>query len=195
MKDYFATLSTLIRSQNGYIDTKDFIKLGIPKASIGKWIKKLSLRKVSHGIYLSEDKPSDELFILQKRYPTAIFSFNTAFYLLNLSPRTPNKIDVSFPFGRKMLADVCLHYENLSHHGLGLITIESPLGNTINIYSKERSVVDMIKANDFDLELQNRILEEYFKSKDKDVDLLLSYAKEFKVYEKINTILEVMMKW
>jgi len=48
---------------------------------------------------------------------------------------------------------------------------------------------------EFDLELQNRVLDYYFSSKDKNVELLLEYAKLFHVYEKVNTIVEVMMKW
>ena len=48
---------------------------------------------------------------------------------------------------------------------------------------------------EFDLELQNRVLDYYFSSKDKNIDLLLEYAEIFNIYEKVNTIVEVMMKW
>ena len=48
---------------------------------------------------------------------------------------------------------------------------------------------------DIDLELQNRILNYYFSSKDKDIDLLFEYAKSFNIYDKVKTIVEVMMKW
>lgn len=36
---------------------------------------------------------------------------------------------------------------------------------------------------------------ELLHSKDKDVDKLLEYSKIFNIYEKVNTIVEVMMKW
>ena len=48
---------------------------------------------------------------------------------------------------------------------------------------------------EFDLELQNRVLDYYFRSNVKDIDRLLEYAKNFNIYEKINTIVEVMLKW
>ena len=48
---------------------------------------------------------------------------------------------------------------------------------------------------EFDLELQNRILNYYFHSKDKNYDKLLEYAKILGVYDKIIRIVEVMMRW
>ena len=54
----------------------------------------------------------------------------------------------------------------------------------------------MLKSDcEFDLELQNRILNKYFYSKDKDLDKLIEYSKIFNIYEKVNTIIEVMMRW
>ena len=52
-----------------------------------------------------------------------------------------------------------------------------------------------MKELKFDLELQNRILDYYFNSKDKNIELLLEYSKIFNIYEKVNTIVGVMMKW
>ena len=49
--------------------------------------------------------------------------------------------------------------------------------------------------NEFDLELQNRILNNYFNNSDKNIKLLEEYFKKLGVYEKVNTIIEVMMKW
>lgn len=72
----------------------------------------------------------------------------------------------------------------------------SPLGNPVKVYNAERCICDMLKSEkDFDLELQNRVLDYYFSSKDKNIELLLEYSKIFNIYEKVNTIVEVMMKW
>ena len=54
----------------------------------------------------------------------------------------------------------------------------------------------MLKSEkEFDLELQNRVLNCYCNSKGKNIELLLEYSKIFNIYEKVNTIVEVMMKW
>ena len=54
----------------------------------------------------------------------------------------------------------------------------------------------MLRSNEeIDLELQNRILNYYWKSKNKNIDLLLEYAKTFNIYDKVSTIVSVIMKW
>ena len=66
-------------------------------------------------------------------------------------------------------------------------------GNPIRIYNAERSICDMLRNGDFELELQNTVLRNYFRSKDKDLDKLLEYAKIFKIYDKVNTLVEYEM--
>lgn len=51
----------------------------------------------------------------------------------------------------------------------------------------------MLRNGDFELELQNTILRNYFRSKDKDLDKLLEYAKISKIYDKVNTLVEYEM--
>ena len=67
-------------------------------------------------------------------------------------------------------------------------------GNPIKVYNVERCICDMLKSNDFDLELQNSILRDYFKSKEKDIDKLLEYSKIFNIYEKVNTLVEFAVR-
>ena len=59
----------------------------------------------------------------------------------------------------------------------------SPLGNPVKVYNAERCICDMLRSEkEFDLEIQNRVLDYYFSSKDKNVELLLEYAKIFNIY-------------
>ena len=138
----------------------------------------------------------DEYYVIQLRYPSAIFSYNTAFHILNMTNLTPPEIDITSFHGKKINGDYNVHYVTEDKYELGIITVESPFGNPVRVYNAERSICDMLKSNnEFDLELQNRILNNYFKSKDKNIKLLEEYAKKLGVYEKVNTIIEVMMKW
>ena len=66
-------------------------------------------------------------------------------------------------------------------------------GNPIKVYNAELSICDMLRNGDFELELQNTILRNYFGSKDKDLDKLLDYAKIFRIYDKVNTLVEYEM--
>lgn len=138
----------------------------------------------------------DEFYIIQKKYPSAIFSYNTALYILNLTNRTPNEIDITVPRDKTVRGNYNVHRVSENYYNVGIIETESPLGNPVKVYNAERCICDMLKSeNDFDLELQNRILNYYWNSKDKNIDLLLEYAKRFNIYDKVNIIAKVMMKW
>ena len=189
-------LKEFLKENRGYITTSDFINLGISKPLIQNFIDKRLIERVSHGVYMDIKLFKDEYYILQKKYPFVVFSYNTALDILNLTNRTPMNLDVTIPRGKTIRGNYSIHYVTEKHYKLGIIDAVSPFGNPIKIYNAERCICDMLRSeNEFDLELQNRILNYYWNSKDKNIDLLLEYAKIFNIYEKVNTIVEVMMKW
>lgn len=189
-------IKEFLKNNYGYITTSDFLNLGINKPSIQTFIDKEIIERVSHGLYMDTKLFKDEYYILQKKYPLAIFSYNTAFHILNLTNRTPNEIDITVPRDKRVRGNYNVHRVSENYYKVGIIDTVSPLGNPIKIYNAERCICDMLRSeNEFDLELQNRILNYYWNSKDKNVDLLLKYAKIFNIYDKVNTIVEVMMKW
>ena len=185
-----------LNNNHGYITTAEFLALGINKPLIQKFINEGLIEKVSYGLYMDNSILKDEYYILQKKYPLAIFSYNTALYILNLTNRTPTQIDITVPRDKKVRGNYNIHRVSKKYYNIGIIEAESPNGNPIKIYNAERCICDMLRSEgEFDLELQNRVLDYYFSSKDKNIDLLLEYAEIFNIYEKVNTIVEVMMKW
>lgn len=189
-------LKEFLKNNYGYITTSELLILGINKPSIQNFIYKGIIERVSHGLYMDTNIFKDEYYILQKKYPLAIFSYNTAFHILNLTNRTPNEIDITVPRDKRVRGNYNVHRVSEKYYKIGIIETVSPLGNPVKIYNAERCICDMLRSeNEFDLELKNRILNYYWNSKDKNIDLLLEYAKIFNIYDKVNTIVEVMMKW
>ncbi len=185
-----------LKNNYGYITTADFLQLNISKPCIRNFISNGLIEKVSHGLYMSSKQFRDEYYILQKRYPDAIFSYNTALHILNLTNRTPSEIDITVPRNKKVRGEYNVHRVSENFYNIGIIETMSPNNNPVKVYNAERCICDMIRAEgEFDIELQNRILDYYFHSKNKDIDKLLEYAKIFNIYEKINMIVGVMMKW
>lgn len=189
-------ITEFLKKNRGYIATSDFIKLGISKPLIPRFIDEGIVERVSHGLYMDAKLFQDEYYILQKKYPFVVFSYNTALHILNLTNRTPMNLDVTIPRGKTIRGNYCVHYITEKYYKLGIIDAVTPLGNPVKVYNAERCICDMLRGEgEFDLELQNRILNYYWNSKDKNIDLLLEYAKIFNIYDKVNTIVEVMMKW
>ena len=77
---------------------------------------------------------------------------------------------------------------------IGIIEIESPYSNPIKIYNAERCICDILKNPDLvDLEVYNKIINNYFKQKNKNLSKLEEYSKIFNVHEKFEHIMEVLI--
>ena len=140
-------IKDFLNQNNGYITTAEFISLGIGRHLIPKYIDKGIIRKVSHGMYIDNLLIDDQYYILQKKIPYAIFSFNTAFHILNLTNRTPHEIDISIPRGKRIRGNYNIHYVTSKFYNIGIIEVESPSGNPIKVYNAERSICDMYRIN------------------------------------------------
>ncbi len=183
-----------LKNHNGYISTKEVENIGISKVQIPKLIEDEIIRKVAHGLYIDNNLIEDEFFILQKRFSNVVFSYNTACYLLNLSDRTPYELEVTTIKDHKIRDKVKVHYVAEDKFDVGIIEITSPYGNPIKIYNAERSICDILKnSNSVDIELYNKIINNYFKQRNKNLALLEEYAKIFNVHKKFQHIMEVLI--
>lgn len=187
-------LKQFLNENYGYIKTRDFEKIGISRPSIQSYIDKKIIRKVSRGLYIDNNLIEDEFYILQQKFSNIIFSHNTACYLLNLSDRAPYKIDVTTLNHNNISEDLEIHYVAKDKFNIGIIEIESPYSNPIKIYNAERCICDILRSpGSVDFELYNKIINNYFKQKNKDLSTLEEYSKIFNVHEKFEHIMEVLI--
>ena len=188
-------LKTFLEQNNGYITTSEFISLGLGRHLIQKFLDNGLIKKVDHGIYMDYSLQEDTYYIFQKKNPYVVFSFDTAFYILNLTDKIPNELDITIPSGKSIKGKYNVHNVAPNFYDIGIMTVKSPLGNPIRVYDAERCICDMIKVkNELDQELQNRLIDYYFHNKEKNFDRLLEYAKIFGIDKKVNNIVELMMK-
>lgn len=187
-------LRNFLKKNHGYITTKEIENIGISKTLIPELINQKTLRKVAYGIYIDNNLIEDEFYILQKRFSNIVFSYNTACYLLNLSDRAPYKIDITTINHNNINENLNIHYVSKDKFDIGITEIESPYSNPIKIYSAERCICDLLKnPNAVDLEVYNKIINNYFKQKNKDLTTLEEYSKIFNVHEKFEHIMEVLI--
>ena len=187
-------LKDFLKENYGYITTAELEKIGISRPMIPELINKKILRKVNRGIYIDNSLFEDEFFILQKRFSNIVFSFNTACYLLGLSDRAPYKLEITTINHNNINEDIDIHYVSNEKFDIGIIEIESPYSNPIKVYNSERCICDILRnPNAIDAELYNKIINNYFKKKDKNLSLLEEYSKIFNVHEKFIHIMEVLI--
>lgn len=129
----------------GYISSKEFEQIGISKTLIPNFIKKCTIRKVAYGIYIDNNLIDDEYYILQKRLSNIVFSYNTACYLLELSDRSPYKLEITTIRTKHINEDLDTHYVTKDKFEIGMSEIMSPYGNPIKIY-----IVEVEKNQNYD---------------------------------------------
>jgi len=196
--DYKSKIIELVENNNGYIKTKEIIKNNISKNYLKELVDERKLKRINKGLYMLADCFEDEYFIFQATNSDAIFSLETALYLHNYSDRIPTIYNITVPrnYGGNLRKEknVDLLYIKAEYHNIGIVEIESPLGQKIKVYDLERTICDIVKfKNKVDPEIFSKVLKQYVKSKDKNLNNLILYSRQLKVEDEVRKYMEVML--
>ena len=74
----FEVLDDFLQKNNGFLKTSDVTKAGISRAYLSEYVRERKLERVAHGLYMSQDAWQDSMYVIQVRYPQAIFSHETS---------------------------------------------------------------------------------------------------------------------
>lgn len=191
-------IQNIITENNGYITGKELTERGISSIYLTRYVKKYNLKKVARGVYAVDEWIIDPYFVFQYTYHKFIFSFNSAIYLHGLGDILPNYLEVTGPINYrpfpKKKEDVFTHTDTVSEsYNLGIIEVRTPLGNIVKVYDKEKTICDLIRNKDkVELEVYVKALNIYAKSKNKDVNKLMGYAKIMKIEDEVLNQMEVI---
>ena len=191
-------LKVILKNQNGMILTSDLTKLDIPRTYLSIMENNGEIERVSMGVYKETASIEDELFSIQARYKSSIYSHETALYLHDLTDRTPLTHSLSVPVGYHSISikdsGYKVYYVNRRLFGLGVVSIKSPHGNAVRTTGLERTIVDVVRSrNKMDIQVFSEALKRYVGKREKDVDLLYNYAKKFRVQKIIRQYVEVLL--
>lgn len=188
----------IIASNNGMIDTKEANRKKISLKRLQRLEEDGELERVTRGLYLHKDFIIDPFYLAQYRSSKSVFSHQTALYLHRLSDENPNVLTMTVPSNwntrlmkEKALYEFYFYKEELWK--IGQQQIQSPFGNLINVYDKERTLCDCITNIDVvgrDVVL-NAIKEYMEDTGARDINKLYQYAEEFNIKEKVRIYVEV----
>ena len=174
-------------------------KHGISKSKFYQYVNYANLEQVSHGIYLSKEEWVDELYVIHKKYPTAIFSHDEAFYYYGLSDREPLLHTLTVYSGYnahrlKKRGDCKVYSVKKDLLEVGKTQVTTSLGHTIPMYDLERTICDLIRSrNSIEIQEFTTVLKNYVQRNDKDLNKLMNYAKLFRVNNIILRYMEVLL--
>ena len=191
-------LDSLVQENKGFLKTADGVRNGISRTSIRRYAQLHSLERVAHGLYLAPDAWRDELYIIQVRYPKAVFSHETALYLLGLAEREPTQYALTLKASASAFR---LKEQNIKVYKVkdelfdeGIVGVSSPAGHMVRAYNSERTICDLFRSRR-NIEVQDlqSAVKAYLRSDGKNIPLLMRYAKMFSVEKIVRQYLEVLL--
>jgi len=191
-------LKILLEEHGGTITTAEANVAGISNEGLRLLVSSGTLERVSHGVYISPDAFLDKMFVLQKRLSKIIYSHETALFLHDLTDRDPIRYTVTVPsnYEVKRLKDenVRVFYIKRELHGLGAMTMPTVFGNKVTAYSPERTICDCVRSRkQMDIFVVTDALKRYAKRSNKDLNLLMSMAGQFRIDKVIRNYFEVLL--
>ena len=191
-------LYSLLQKNNGFLKTSDAMSVGVSRTVLGDFVQKHGLERVAHGLYMSPVIWEDAIYIIQVRYPEAVFSHETALHLLNLANREPAPYSVTLKAGANTVGltkkGVKVYKVKKELFDEGIVEVNSPSGHKVRAYNAERTICDLLRSRrNIEIQIIQEAVKEYVRLKDKNIPLLMRYAKAFSVEKIVRQYLEVLL--
>jgi len=195
----YEKIKNIFIKSNGIMVTSDLMKQGITIRHLNKLINENKLFRIKKGVYQWIEAPVEESAIIFKLIPKAILCMESALYYHGYTDRIPNcfhiavdrdsnkrKYKINYPIVKP-------YYMESKYLEIGLI--EGKINGTkVRVYDKERTICDVLRfSNKMDREIFNKALQNYINDDVKNIQRLIDYSKEFKVYNKMQTWIGVWL--
>ena len=188
-------IESIMKMNNGYVTSKELSNFGIHRMYLNIMKEKGMIEKVGNGIYIDSSKIEDSHFVFGLELSNIIYSHMTALYFHGLSIKAPNdKYDITVPnnYFNYKIKNHNVFYVDREIYELGLIQIDTPMGNKVKAYDMERCICDIIRSkNRMDSEFVKHSVREYIKRKDKDLIKLSKYAEKMGIKKEVMDFMEV----
>ena len=188
-KIFTDTIKQIINTNNGMLSTRMIEPLNISRQYLSIMEKNKDIEKISRGIYLSPNVFEDSYFSFQQKYKKAIFSHMNALYFYGMTEEFPYNYTVTVPqsYHVDTVNEKCnVFYVSDDIYEIGVTEVETPSGNKVRAYDKERCICDIIRSKGrMDPEQVKKSVKQYIESKDKNIAKLSDYAKRMGISEKV----------
>jgi predicted transcriptional regulator of viral defense system len=192
------TLLQLLDQGSGLLFASKAVEAGISRTRLSALVKDGFLERSCRGVYVPAGEIGDEYFALQQRAAKVIYSHETALFFHRLTDRTPVRYSITVPSSYKpsaLLKRSCkIFYIRQNLVDTGKIVMPSGMGHTIISYDLERTVCDIIRSrNKIEGQIFVDTLKRYAARKDKDLNRLSLYAKNFGISRLLHQYMEVLL--
>lgn len=195
---YDKTLDSILEINMGVITSAEAQEAGATRPAFSDYVRRRGLERTSRGVYIYSDVFLDEMVLLQKRFPKAVFSHASALYLHDLTDQELMQISVTVDSNYNATSlrnqGVRVYYVKPEWYELGITDVQTQSGLTVKAYDKERTICDMIrKRATVDSAMFRQAIRDYVRSKDKDLARLSSYSRTMNMESRVFEVMEVAM--
>ena len=193
------TITEILKTNNGMLTAADARNAGIANKDLQRLTEAGLFERISRGLYIVVPDIADEYLVAQYKCGKGVFSHETALYFHGLSDRTPFVLMMTIPSGynTRLLADKDTYrffYCKPELHSIGITTAQSPHGNSLHVYDKERTLCDCIKKKAvLDSDLVLSAVKQYMGENGTDLAKLLDYAETLKIRDIVRQYMEVLV--
>ena len=188
-KSNIEIIKELMKKNNGYITSKELDIFDIHRMYLSIMQEKRIIKKVATGIYIDINNTEDNYYVFSLSMPNTIYSHMTALYFHGLFMEAPNDvydITVKRSYNSIHLKNHNVFYVDNDIYELGIVEVETPMGNKVKAYDMERCICDLIRSkNRMDSQHVKHCVREYIKRKDKDLEKLSLYAEKMGIKESV----------
>ena len=182
-----------------YLSFKNVKDYGISKFKFYQYVRNNNLEKIDRGVYIQKNSFIDVLVLIYQKCPQLVFSHDEAFYFYNLSDREPLIHTFTIYSGYnthrlKEKGDYKIYNVKKELLDVGKVFVKDSFGNEIPMYNLERTICDLIRSRS-SIEIQDftTVLKNYIKRSDKNLNLLMEYAKLFNISNIVRKYMEVLL--
>lgn len=185
-----------LSSNTKIIRAKDSKSLNLNRTDLYRLSKKEQLEHVSRGIYITPEEIekipfefSDLIYNALSIKHGVIFGLSALSYY-KLTDEIPRMFYIAIPYQNKPSKNQNIRFYRLKKHSIGIEELKITENISVNIYSKEKTIVDAFKF--LTLEIAIKALKKYLNNNENiDINKILEYSKILRV--KIEPYLETLL--
>ena len=183
-----------ISASGGTIRTRE---LREPRAyyGINKELKSGSIIRIKNGVYILPEEQTTMMMDIERIVPGGVICLYSAWNYYNLTTQIPNGFYIAIEKHRKVVAPkmtgIILCYWAEKYCSMGVEEVEIA-NHRVKIFCIEKCVCDAIKfRNKIGTDVAVEILSNYLHRKDRNISLLMDFAKQMRVISTIQPYLEM----
>ena len=194
MKDYELNCEQL------FISNEQLKEVGFSQYKINNLVNDGFIEKINRKYYenLHYDGEDFDFYYVHPYIPSGVICLMSAATFYGLTTYIPDVVDAAVYRKTKVnelpeYPDVKLYYFSKERYGLGINEINEN-GNVFKIYDIEKTVVDIVSYREkIGIEEVKKVLRNYLKRNDRDINKLIRYSKIVKCDKVLRTYLEVLV--